>query len=173
MKKVLVLYKSKTGFSRCYAQWIAEDLQCDLASLERFDKGLLNDYGLIIYGGGLFAGHIRGIARIKRWMKDAPEKTWVVFATGTTPAKESYQELIFKTNFRAGEARPAHFYYFLAGVNYEKMGVFDRLLMRFFSLMDSRKRKTNHPAKQSSIDLTNRVYLEDLLRYVRLKVRQK
>lgn len=172
MKKVLVLYTSKTGFSKRYAQWIAEDLQCDLANLDGFDKDSLNDYGLIVYGAGLFAGHIRGIARIKRWLKDSPGKTWVVFATGTTPAKESYQELIFKTNFPTGEVRPAHFYYFLAGIDYEKMGVFDRLLMRFFSLIDSRKRKTTR-ARQTSIDLTNRDYLEDLLRYVRLKARQK
>ena len=34
MKKVLVLYKSKTGFSERYARWIAEDLQCDLANLD-------------------------------------------------------------------------------------------------------------------------------------------
>jgi hypothetical protein len=43
--------------------------------------------------------------------------------------------------------------------------------MRFFSFMDARKRGTRRSTKQTSIDLTNRDYLEDLLRYVRLKAR--
>ncbi len=170
MKTVLVLYKSKTGFSKRYAEWIAEDLQCDLVDLADFDKQSLSEYRLIVYGAGLYAGQINGIRKIKRWMEAFPDKTWVVFATGATPTKETYEELIFKTNFRQGEARPAHFYYLIAGINYKKMGLKDRLLMNFFSILDARKRKTSR-ARQTSIDLTNRSYIEGLLRYVRLKAR--
>ena len=170
MENVLVLYNSKTGFSQRYAEWIAEDLQCDLVNLAEFDKQSLSEYRLIIYGAGLYAGQINGISKIKRLMEAFPDKTWVVFATGATPTKESYEELIFKTNFRKGEARPAHFYYLIAGINYEKMSLNDHLLMKFFSVMDARKRKTSR-ARQTSIDLTNRSYIEALLRYVRLKAR--
>ena len=35
-KKIIVLYKSKTGFSKKYAHWIAETLNCDIASLDNF-----------------------------------------------------------------------------------------------------------------------------------------
>jgi len=170
VKKVLVLYNSKTGFSQRYAEWIAEDLQCELVSLTEFDKQSLSEYRLIVYGAGLYAGQINGISKIKQWMEAFPDKTWVVFATGATPTKESYEELIFKTNFRQGEVRPAHFYYLIAGINYEKMSLKDRLLMKFFSVMDARKRKMSR-ARQTSIDLTNRSYIEALLRYVRLKAR--
>lgn len=171
MKKVLVLYKSKTGFSERYARWIADNLQCDLVELADFDKQTLSEYQLIVYGGGLYAGQINGIGKIKRWMKEFPDKIWVVFATGATPSRKNNEEIFFKTNFRKGEVRPAHFFYLIAGINYEKMGVIDRLLMRFFSFMDARKRGTRRSTKQTSIDLTNRDYLEDLLRYVRLKAR--
>ena len=171
MKKVLVLYNSKTGFSERYASWIAEDLQCDLASLADFNKDSLSQYALIIYGAGVYAGQILGIGKIKRWMEALPEKTWVVFATGATPSKEKYEDLIFQSNFRKGEVRPAHFYYLIAGINYEKMGLFNRLLMKFFSIMDSRKSGNSRVARQTSVDLSNRVYIEELQRYVRLKAR--
>ena len=66
LKKILVLYKSKTGFSERYARWIAEDLQCDLANLAEFKKDSLLQYGLIIYGAGVYAGQINGILPGKR-----------------------------------------------------------------------------------------------------------
>ena len=135
MKKVLVLYKSKTGFSKRYAEWIAEDLACDCRSIKGVKLEDLNGYGLVIYGSGIYAGMLAGSGKIKNWIKKSPEKTWVVFATGATPPKEGYEELIFKTNFRKGESRPAHFYYFLSGINYEKMGLSDRLLMKFFTFI--------------------------------------
>jgi menaquinone-dependent protoporphyrinogen IX oxidase len=171
VKKVLVLFKSKTGFSERYARWIADDLQCDLANLAGFNKESLSEYALVIYGAGIFAGQIRDIGKIKRWMEAFPEKTWVVFATGTTPSKEKYEELIFQSNFRKGEVRPAHFYYLIAGINYEKMSVIDRQLMRFLTFLTSRKTGKSQPSKQTSVDLSNRSCIEELLRYVRLKAR--
>lgn len=171
MKKVLVLYKSKTGFSKCYARWIAEDLACDYRSIKGVKLDDLKDYGLVIYGAGVYAGMIAGAGKIKNWIRKSPEKTWVVYATGATPPNEGYEELIFKTNFRKGESRPAHFYYFLSGIDYEKMSLLDRLLMRFFTFLTSRKSGKPRTAKQTSIDLANRDYTEELLRYVRLKAR--
>lgn len=171
MKKVLVLYKSKTGFSERYARWIAEDLQCDLANLADFNKDSLPQYALIVYGAGVYAGQILGIGKVKRWMEAFPDKTWVVFATGATPSREKYEEIIFQSNFRKGEVRPAHFYYLVAGINYEQMSLFDRLLMWFFTFLTSRKSGKSRAAKQTSVDLSNRIYIEELLRYVRLKAR--
>lgn len=171
MKNVLVLYKSKTGFSEQYARWIAEELECDLEDLRSFEKSNLENYSLIVYGGGLYAGVINGIGKVKRWMREHPHKTWVVFATGATPDKQRYEELIFKTNFRKGEVRPSHFYYLLSGLNYERMGLLNRLLMSLFARIAAKKQGTILPQRQTSVDLSSRSYLEDLLRYVRLKAR--
>ncbi len=171
MKNVLVLYNSKTGFSKQYAQWIAEDLDCDLLNFSDFNKASLENYRLSVYGAGLFAGQIRGIGKIKRLMKDFPKKTWLVFASGATPDKEAYQELIFKSNFRDGEPRPSRFFYLLAGINYEKMSLFDRLLMKIVALVDARKRAKPNSSKQTSIDLTNKTKIDEIVRYVRLKAR--
>lgn len=171
MKKVLVLYQSKTGFSQRYAEWIAEDLGCDCRSARDVELVDLKDYGLIVYGAGIYAGMLAGARRIKNWMEKSPDKIWVVFATGATPPKEGYEEMILKTNFREGEVKPAHFFYLLSGINYEKMGLLDRLLMFFFSRMDSHKRGSQAPTKLTSIDLSSRTYTQDLLRYVRLKAK--
>ncbi len=171
MKKPIVLYRSRTGFSQRYAEWIAEDLACECRPIKGVKLDDLKDYGLVIYGAGVYAGMIAGAGKIKNWMEKSPEKIWIVFATGATPPKEGYEELVFKTNFRKGESRPAHFYYFLAGINYEKMGFISRVLMKWFSSMSAKKAGTDQPAKPASVDLANRDYIKDLLCYVRLKAR--
>jgi len=94
VKKAIVLYRSKTGFSKRYAEWIAEDLACECHSIKGVKLDDLKDFGLVIYGAGIYAGMIAGLGKIKNWMEKSPEKTWVVFATGATPPKEGYEELI-------------------------------------------------------------------------------
>lgn len=171
MKKTIVLYRSKTGFSKRYAEWIAEDLTCECRSIKCVKLDDLQDYGVVIYGAGVYAGMIAGLGKIKNWMEKSPEKTWIVFATGATPPKEGYEELIFKTNFRKGESRPAHFYYFLAGINYEKMGFFNRVLMKLFASVSAKKNSTTRATSQTSIDLANRDYIAELLSYAHRKAR--
>jgi menaquinone-dependent protoporphyrinogen IX oxidase len=171
MKKIIVLYRSKTGFSQRYAEWIAEDLACKCRPIKGLKPDDIKGYEIVIYGAGVYAGMISGVGRIKKWMEKSPEKTWIVFATGATPHEEGYEEMILKTNFHKGENRPAHFYYFLSGIDYENMGIFNRVLMKFFSGMASRKNGTTQSAKQTSVDLANRHYIANLLSYVRLKAR--
>ena len=171
MKKTIVLYRSKTGFSKRYAEWIAADLGCESRPIKGMKLDNLKNYKLVIYGAGVYAGMISGVGKIKNWMEKSPEKTWIVFATGATPHEEGYEEMLLKTNFRKGESRPAHFFYFLSGINYDTMGFFNRVLMKAFSGMASKKNGTTPSAKQTSVDLANRQYIADLLSYVRLKAR--
>ena len=64
MKKTIVLYRSRTGFSKCYAEWIAEDLACECRSIKGVKLDDLKDFGLVIYGAGVYAGMIAGLGKI-------------------------------------------------------------------------------------------------------------
>lgn len=50
--KTLVIYSSKTGFVKKYAEWIAEELRADLFPADRAHKSIFRSYDTIIYGGG-------------------------------------------------------------------------------------------------------------------------
>jgi menaquinone-dependent protoporphyrinogen IX oxidase len=54
-KKTIVLYESKTGFTRKYAEWIAEELDAELFPLQEarrsIDAAKLQDYDAVIFGG--------------------------------------------------------------------------------------------------------------------------
>ena len=53
--KAVVVYSSKTGFTKKYAQWIAEDLSLEAYDLKESDnlKEVLSGVDTLIFGGGI------------------------------------------------------------------------------------------------------------------------
>ena len=82
--KSIVVYKSKTGFTEKYAQWIADDLHCDAVCLEKFSISEVARYDALIFGGGIHAGKINGIRFIRNNLPLFAGKKMIVFATGAT-----------------------------------------------------------------------------------------
>lgn len=127
--KMIVVYHSKTGFSKHYAHWISEELDCRAISDKEFQRAKSEAWDLVIFGGGLMAGKINGLNKIK---KQAGAARLIVFATGATKMTEvETVESIRKSNFEAGENVP--FFYFEGGINYEKMGMLSRKIMKAMS----------------------------------------
>lgn len=68
MNKTVVIYESKYGSTKRYAQWIAEKLRCPLFEKKDFNPQNFEKYEVIIYGSGLYAGGVSGIKLIpKNW----------------------------------------------------------------------------------------------------------
>ncbi len=55
---IIVTYKSKTGFTAQYAQWIARELGCQAVELGGVKN--LGDYDLVIHGGWIMGATICG-----------------------------------------------------------------------------------------------------------------
>lgn len=173
--KTIVIYKSKTGFSKKYAQWIAEELKCDISSYERVSVAVIGEYDCIIYGGGIYAGKIGGLKKIKDFLVDKPKLKLIAYATGATPlAAEEVINTVWKGNFTEEELRTIPHFYMQSGLNYEKMGFFDRILMKAFSKMLSKKEdKTSEEAGTQlaitgSHDISSKKYIEPLIQYVKM-----
>lgn len=98
-EKILVVYKSKTGYARKYAEWIAEELNCDIKENHKLSFSDLKDYDTIIYGGGLYAVGINGINLIKNNFDALKGKRLIVYATGATPPNEEDLKKVWETNF--------------------------------------------------------------------------
>ncbi|WP_253199588.1 flavodoxin domain-containing protein [Clostridium gasigenes] len=56
MSKSVIVYKSKYGSTKVYAQWIAKKLEADIYEVNEVKVDKLLDYNNIIFGGGLYAG---------------------------------------------------------------------------------------------------------------------
>ena len=104
MKKIVV-YWSKTGFTKKYAQWIANQLQCDFVDEKAVTDGKLLSYDVVVYGGGIMASQIMGLKEMKAKLNNAQKTKLVVFCTGATLAEETEKvKEIEKMNFSSDES---------------------------------------------------------------------
>jgi menaquinone-dependent protoporphyrinogen IX oxidase len=82
MKMIAVVYQSKYGATRKYAEWIAEGLTCDLFEGKDIKADNLEPYDTIILGGGLYAGGVNGIKILTKNFSKFSGKNLVLFTCG-------------------------------------------------------------------------------------------
>lgn len=172
MEKCVVIYKSLTGFTEKYANWIAEDLGCDAYPLENVNLVDLSVFDLIIYGGGVRAGKMGGIKFVDKIRHEFPNKNLVIFATGATPSRETEAIERFKSmNVPKNSGIP--FFYFQSGFNYERMKGFDKVIMNLVKGIMSRVKDKDGTtdemvlAMRNSYDYSSKESTEPLVSYVR------
>lgn len=98
----IVIYKSKYGSTKTYAEWIANELGCIAVDAKSISVKELSDYDTIIYGGGLYAEVISGVSLITKNAEELKDKKVIVFSTGITPAdcREYYDKMVWEKNFK-------------------------------------------------------------------------
>ena len=100
--RTIVLYYSKYGATKQYAEWIAGELGADLVDVRARKPKLrdIRDYDTIIYGGGIYSGGIKGVELItKNWSKGLSAKRVIVFAVGMAVDVEANREQCREINF--------------------------------------------------------------------------
>jgi flavodoxin len=61
MSKVLIMYFSKYGSTKKYAEWIASELNGDVYDIKYVKQNILKNYDTIILGTALYAGQLKGL----------------------------------------------------------------------------------------------------------------
>lgn len=100
--KAIVIYKSRYGSTKAYAEWIAEALGCRAVEAKGVKIEDLSDYDAIIYGGGLYAEIINGVSLITKNLDKLKGKKLAVYTTGITPldCREYYEGEVYEKNFK-------------------------------------------------------------------------
>ncbi|MDD3222776.1 MAG: flavodoxin domain-containing protein [Lachnospiraceae bacterium] len=168
----IVVYNSKTGFTRQYGEWIAEELGCK-AIPEKEAKKDLSAYECIIYGGWLMAGKITGLDAMKA-NPDMSHKKLIVYATGATDHRAT--EVIEKVkvdNLTPEEQEKIPFFYMESGINFEKMGFFSKSMLKMMG-KSLNKKQDKTPMEEAmakmfekSSDHTSKDYIQPLVDYVK------
>lgn len=148
MKTALIIYKSKTGFTKKYAEWILEDVKCNITTLDKVKKEDVEKHDIIIYGAGIYAGFISGLKKVKKLI-NFNNKEVIIFATGAAPDSDEITKPIIDNNL-ADFKSLVEFYYFESGICYENMGILSRSLMKMFSkILNGKKDKTKAEKEMS------------------------
>lgn len=169
MKKIVV-YKSSTGFTKRYAEWIAQELECEAVGLKKVSVEKLKEYELVIFGGGFVGGNINGLAKMKKMYTGQ----MIVFGTGATPQEAT--EVIntaVGNNFTAEEKEKMPFFYMHSGLNYEKMNFIEKSMMNMLKrMLAGKKEKTQEDLAMEkmiarSFDECDKKYIKPLIAYVK------
>jgi len=170
--RIIVVFKSKTGFTRKYAEMIADELAADIYEVPKITLEKLKNYDVIIFGGGLYAGGINGINLIKKNLSELKEKKIVVFATGATPGREDEVKYMKDTNFTDFELENIKFFYLRGGFDYNNLNLVDRILMSMLKFKLKRKKELSIDEKgmleaySTPLDFTSRKNIEKLILFI-------
>jgi len=167
-----VIYKSKTGFSKKYAEWIAEELSADILEASKANVDMFSNYDTVIYGGGLYAVGINGVDLIKKNINKLKGKKVIVFATGASPGREEEISEVKNKNFTTEDQKHIRFFYLRGGFDYSKLKAIDKIMMKLLKWKIKSKKKITPDergmlsAYDKSVDFTQRKNIKDLISYV-------
>ncbi|WP_461204918.1 flavodoxin domain-containing protein [Clostridium sp. DL1XJH146] len=170
--KTVVVYKSKTGFTKKYAEWIAEELSADIFSVSDVNVNSITAYDTVIYGGSLYAVGIVGVKFIVKNFDKLKDKNIVVFATGASPYREEIVNEVKNKNFTLEQQKYIEFFYLRGGFNYNKLGLFDKILMNLLKRKLKKKKELTPDEKgmlasyDHPVDFTKRKNIDELITYV-------
>lgn len=166
-KGTIVIYKSKTGFTARYAQWISEALGCGRLAYKDRNKVSLSDYDTVIFGSSLRAGIIGGLGWLKKRLPELSGKKVAVFVTGAGEAG-AQQDAVLRKNLSGGEWAQVKAFYMQSGLSYEHMGALDRTMMSTFKKMMKKKEGEDSEVYKmiaNSFDCCDREKIEPLIQF--------
>lgn len=178
--RTLVLYRSKHGTTKKYAQWIADALNGDV--MEASKKGISNwsylmtRYDMVIYGGNLNTGGINGIKEFKGTLLKYPVENVAYFCVGSYPASEETVNEHLKANFTPSEIEAGVKLFYCRGrLDYIGLGFIEKRIMG--GLMKAIEKKYPEDRSEAEaeileayyddVDWSGRYYIESLVEYVK------
>lgn len=175
--KAVVVYKSKTGFVKKYAEWIAQELSADLFEASAITIDKLKEYDAIVYGGGLYIAGINGVKMITQHLDMLKGKKIAVYATGLSPERPEAMRDVTSKNFTPEQLQHIRFFYLRGGFDSSKHSLYYKMLMKLleWSLKFKQKRKKVLTSDELGIldacknkaDFSNKNYIKELVAYIK------
>ena len=143
MKNAVVLYHSKYGSTKKYAQWVADTLSCDLFDAKAIKPEQLQNYDVIIYGGGVYSSGVSGIDLIIKSFETIKSKHIIVFSCGisdptddanTAPIKQSLNERLTQEMQES-----IKLFHVRGAIDYNKLSFLHKPLMKMLNIMLAKK----------------------------------
>lgn len=168
--KILITYKSKTGFTKDYAEMISKKIDCTVKDFNNTSSEDMSDYDVVVFGSRLHAGRVDGFEKAKEMFTKSNAKKLFVFVTGATPleAKEAIDE-VWNKNLTAEEMSNIPHFYMPSGLRYEKMNLTDKAMMKLAAVMMKNKKEKSdfeqgfEQAISSSYDISSEEYIFPLV----------
>ena len=171
---VLVVYASKYGTTKRYAQWIAESLSTEAFDLKRFSIGLLQSCSTVIFGSSVHIGKIKNVNFIKKNWELLSDKQIIVFASTGNPKITTKDQAVLKASLPSSISQNIHYFPLPGAYDYHKLDFTDKFLMNFGPMRNLRikalirgdeKAKEQLEALHQAVDWTNKEAITPILTF--------
>jgi len=171
----IVIYKTKYGSTKTYAQWIGEELSCKVADVKDVSLEELENYDAIVYGGGLYAEVINGIHFITKKIDKLKDKKIAVYTTGITPTdcRGYYDDLVVKKNFKTGIPENVRIFNFSGKMIIDELTLVHKTAIKTLKKIMSSKKEPTEMEKllielcDADGDFTNKSEIYELVNYIK------
>ena len=170
MKRGIILYRSKYGAAKRYANWLAQATGFDCVEIGKADIDAVRQVPAVILCGGIYAGGIGGIGWIQAHWQALQGCKLAVFAVGASPWDADALRELRARNLKPPMEKIPCFYG--RGVWDESvMGFRDRVLVKLLKKMTAKQDPAGYEPWQAApmsagsgpADWTDRAYLRPLL----------
>ena len=174
--KSIIIYSSQTGFTKRYAEWLAQELEADvitIAEAKKQSNEYFDEADEIIYGGWAMGGKIVNsewfTQRIPAWKG----KKLVLFCVGASPNEIPEVEVALHNALTDEERKYARAFYCQGGISYEKMKLPSKLAMKAFAAMVRNKKNATDQEKDMgemishSYDISDKKFIMPIVKYLR------
>jgi menaquinone-dependent protoporphyrinogen IX oxidase len=129
--KGIVLYKSKYGATKQYANWIGKELGIPVSQIDNIKPGLLDQFDYLILGSSVYIGKLL----IAKWLKEKEKiledkKLYFFVVCGTPPDKtdqlNSYLDVSVPENIR----RNSDVFFLPGKMILKELSWLDRMLLK-------------------------------------------
>ena len=171
----IVIYKTKYGSTKTYAEWIANELDCKVADAKEIKIDDLQSYDTIIYGGGLYAEVISGVSLITKNIDKLIGKKLIVFATGITPmdCREYYDKMVWEKNFKPEVQDKIKMFYYPGKMIMSELSLVHRTALKTLKKIMSAKKNPSDMEKllvelcDADGDFTDKSLITELIEYAK------
>ncbi|NLO48531.1 MAG: flavodoxin [Clostridiales bacterium] len=172
--KGIIIYSSKYGSTKRYADWLAEETGFDCIETKKAKIEDVKQYDTVILGGGIYASGIAGFSFLRKNISQLQEKKLIIFCCGASPYDETAFQQIVAHNLKDSLAGLPCFYC-RGAWDMERMSFADRNLCKLLQKTVAKKKPEDYEIWEKALmeagnqkcDWTNKSYIEPILEAVR------
>ena len=171
--KGIILYKSKYGATKKYANWLSEETGFPNLDVKKAKIEHVMEYDVVIFGGGIYASGIAGLSFIKKHYDVLKEKTLLIFCVGASPYDTEAFHTLSANNLK-DELSDIPLFYCRGAWDLQKMTLIDRTMCRALFKVIAKKdpstlevwEKALVDAGEENCDWTDKKHLEPIIAYL-------
>ena len=177
MDKTLVVYNSKYGHTKKYAQWLSEELSAEICESKNLKSKNIDDYATIIFGSGLYAGKNTAALLIVKHFEQIKDKKIALFTCGL--ADVSDETNIISINKALDKVitpeirNNIKIFHVRGGIDYHNLSFMHKIMMKMVYSQTKKKPESEWVEEDrefmatygKKVDLSDKKMLEPVIQY--------